>query len=70
MTREDWNYLDRMLTQVGPNERAAVKAEYKRRFLQGMKGEPVKQKRANAGRRAANLYLLDLDIFKPGQHRR
>ena len=67
MTREDRHYLERMLTQVNPREREAVKAEYKRRFLDGMEGEPVEHKRANAGRRAANLYLLGLDNFRPLQ---
>jgi hypothetical protein len=59
MNREDWIYLRRMMYHFKQSDQPRIKAEYKRRFLAAYDAEPVEVKKANAGRRAANLFLTN-----------
>lgn len=57
MTREDHSFLRKnqnLVPGMTPNQ---SKAEYKRRFLEAMNQEPDPNKKANTGRRAANIWL-------------
>jgi len=64
MLRGDWDHLYNCLDRFHPHKRAKHKAEYKRRFLEAYDAEEVEQKKANAGRRAANLYFTENEIYE------
>jgi hypothetical protein len=59
LLRGDWNFLNYHLASLDHNDRVLVKQEYGRVFREAYQAEPAQQKKANAGRRAANLYILN-----------
>ena len=59
MSRDDWIYLRRQLDRRPRSEREIIKVEYQRIFMEAYDTEPIEYRKANAGRRAANLWLLD-----------
>ena len=59
MLQGDHFHLNQRLGLLPTHKRASAKAHYKKVFLEGVDQEPIKHKKANAGRRAANLWILD-----------
>ena len=55
---EDREILQRAIFFTG-KPADEMRAEYRKRFIKAMDSEPNKVKKVNAGRRAANLWLLE-----------
>lgn len=53
----DWDFIDRVERMVPGMTRRQVRDAYKREFLDAYHAEPTSYRKANAGRRAANLWL-------------
>jgi hypothetical protein len=58
MLREDHKFLNDMISKLGLSQ-ADTRSAYKKQFIAGMDSEPVEHKKNNAGRRRANLWLLE-----------
>ena len=59
LLREDWKFLNERLAYFPAFEQKEVKMQYKMEFIKGMDAEPNPVKQNNAGRRRANLWLLN-----------
>jgi len=57
MLKEDHQFLGGMMRKIN-GKPMAIRNGYKKQFIAGMDSEPVPQKKNNAGRRMANLWLL------------
>lgn len=59
LLREDWQFLNGQLEILPTHKRGWVKRLYREEFIAGMDAEPSEIKKANAGRRRANSWLLE-----------
>jgi 2,3-bisphosphoglycerate-independent phosphoglycerate mutase len=64
---DDWRFVNRRT--AGRKDKSELLREYRRRWIEASEAEPVPHKRDNAGRRAANLFLLDATDKMPGMER-
>lgn len=58
LLREDWIFLQQQLDRQPQKDREDIKREYRARFIAAYETEPIPHRKANAARRAANLWLL------------